>query len=392
MKMRFTIGLILLSWLPLAAQTPPGRPPAPAKAPPPAQAQPQMREPGKGRVVEEVIARVNNEIITLNDFEKAQGSVDDEARQDCRNCSPDQLKLMLADKQKNLLRDLIDQSLLVQRGKDMGINVETEVIKRLDQIRQQNKIASMEELEKKVTESGTSFEEFKSNIRNNLLTQNVIQREVQSKIIVGHDEVEKVYNEHKKDFQRAAQVYLREIFISTEGKKEAEIPELEKKAQGLLARVKNSEDFAELARRYSDGTTAKTGGDLGMFEKGQLSKELEDAVFKLNRGQMTDVIHTKTGFLILRVEQRYEAGQQPLEKVEGEIMNRLYYERTGPALREYLKTLREQSYVVVKPGYVDTAAASSTPIEEVAPGSVEENAKKGKRSFLGLGKRKKAGT
>lgn len=392
MKMRFPIGLILLSCLPLAAQTPPGRTPVPAKTPPPAQAQPQTREPGKGRVVEEVIARVNNEIITLNDFEKAQGSVDDEARQDCRNCSPDQLKLMLADKQKNLLRDLIDQSLLVQRGKDMGINVETEVIKRLDQIRQQNKIASMEELEKKVTESGTSFEEFKSNIRNNLLTQNVIQREVQSKIIVGHDEVEKVYNEHKKDFQRPAQVYLREIFISTEGKKEAEIPELEKKAQGLLARVKNSEDFAELARRYSDGTTAKTGGDLGMFEKGQLSKELEDVVFKLNRGQMTDVIHTKTGFLILRVEQRYEAGQQPLEKVEGEILNRLYYERTGPALREYLKTLREQSYVVVKPGYVDTAAASSTPIEEVAPGSVEENAKKGKRSFLGLGKRKKSGT
>jgi peptidyl-prolyl cis-trans isomerase SurA len=392
MKMRFAIGLVLLGSLPLAAQTPPGRTPAPAKTPPPAQAQPQTREPGKGRVVEEIIARVNNEIITLNDLEKAQGSVDDEARQDCRNCSPDQLKLMLADKQKNLLRDLIDQSLLVQRGKDMGINVETEVIKRLDQIRQQNKIASMEELEKKVTESGTSFEEFKSNIRNNLLTQNVIQREVQSKIIVGHDEVEKVYNEHKKDFQRPAQVYLREIFISTEGKKEAEIPELEKKAQGLLARVKNSEDFAELARRNSDGTTAKTGGDLGVFEKGQLSKELEDVVFKLNRGQMTDVIHTKTGFLILRVEQRYEAGQQPLEKVEGEIMNRLYYERTAPALREYLKTLREQSYVVVKPGYVDTAAASSTPIEEVAPGSVEENAKKGKRGFLGLGKRKKSGT
>jgi len=392
MKTRFTIGLILLSSVPLAAQTPPGRMPAPAKTPPPAQAQPQTREPGKGRVVEEIIARVNNEIITLNDLEKAQGSVDDEARQDCRNCSPDQLKLMLADKQKNLLRDLIDQSLLVQRGKDMGINVETEVIKRLDQIRQQNKIASMEELEKKVTESGISFEEFKSNIRNNLLTQNVIQREVQSKIIVGRDEVEKLYNEHKKDFQRPAQVYLREIFISTEGKKEAEIPELEKKAQGLLARVKNSEDFAELARRYSDGTTAKTGGDLGVFEKGQLSKELEDVVFKLNRGQMTDVIHTKTGFLILRVEQRYEAGQQPLEKVEGEIMNRLYYERTGPALREYLKTLREQSYVIVKPGYVDTAAASSTPIEEVAPGSVEENAKKGKRGFLGLGKRKKSGT
>ncbi|HEX2710840.1 MAG TPA: peptidylprolyl isomerase [Candidatus Acidoferrales bacterium] len=346
----------------------------------------------KGRVVEEIIARVNNEVITSSDLQRAHASLEDEVKQECRNCSPEQLRSAVTEKQKNLLRDLIDQSLLVQRGKDLGIGVETDVVKRLDQIRQQNSIASMEDLEKRVNESGLSFEDFKNNIRNSLLTQEVIRREVGSKIIIGHDEVVKYYEEHKNSFQRPEQVYLREIFISTDGKKESEIPDLEKKMRGLLQRINNGEDFAELAKRYSDGTTAKSGGELGVFERGQLAKDIEDVVFKLDKGKLTDVIRTKTGFLALKVEQRYEAGLQPLEKVENEVMNRLYEGKMEPALRDYLKELRQESYVVVKPGYVDTAAVASAPIEEVQvqPES-QDSKKKGKRHFPFIGKKKKEG-
>ncbi len=352
---------------------------------------PPLAAQNKPKVVEEIIARVNNEIITMSDLERARNSLQEEARQDCRNCTPQGLQLMLTDKGKNLLRDLIDQSLLAQRAKDMGISVETDVVRRLDQIRQQNSIPSMEELEKKVNQSGASFEDFKNNIRTQLLTQEVIRREVGSRIIIAHEEVQKYYDEHKKEFQRPEQVYLREIFVSTDGKKDSEIPELEKKAKTLLERVKNGEDFGELAKRYSDGTTAKSGGELGVFDRGQLAKDIEDTVFKLNKGQMTDVIRTKTGFLTLRVEQRFQAGLQPLDKVESEIMNRLYVQKMDPELRRYLQTLREESYVVVKPGYVDTAAVTSAPIEEVAATPEEAKPKKGKRSFPLIGKRKKSG-
>ncbi len=344
----------------------------------------------KGRVVEEILARVNNDIITRSDLEHAQAALEEEVRQDCRNCSPQQLQAMVAEKQKNLLRDLIDQSLLAQRAKDMGINVEPDVVKRLDQIRQQNNIPSMEELEKKMSEQGINFDDFKGNIRNNLLTQEVIRREVGSRIIIGRDEIQKYYDEHKNEFQRPEQVYLREIFVSTEGKKEEEIPELEKKARNLLERVKKGEDFIELAKRYSDGSTAQRGGELGVFERGQLSKEIEDVVFKLNKGQVTDVIRTKTGFLFLKVEQRFAAGLQPIEKVEGEITNRLYMEKMEPALRDYLQTLRQDSYVLVKPGHSDSAAVAGTPIQEVVPTPDEEKEKKGRRKFLLFGKRKKA--
>lgn len=351
----------------------------------------QLTAQTKGRVVEEIIARVNNEIITRADLARARISLQEEMKQECRNCSAEQLRAMLADKEKNLLRDLIDQSLLVQRAKDKSVNVEPDVVKRLDQIRQQNGIATMEELEKKISESGISFEDFKSNIRNGMLTQEVIRHEVGSKIVIGREEVQKYYSEHKNEFQRPEQVVLREIFVSTEGKKDAALSELENKAKNLLERVKKGEDFAELAKRHSDGSTAKSGGELGVFERGQLAKDLEDIVFKLNRGQVSDVIRTKTGFLFLKVEQRYEAGLQPVEKVEGEIMNRLYFDKMEPSLRTYLQTLRQQSYVVVKPGYVDTAGVASAPIQEVAAAPEEEKAKKGKRSFPIFGKRKKAG-
>ncbi len=332
----------------------------------------------KSVVVEEVIARVNNDAITRSDLERARSEMQQEAQQDCPKCLPEEISQRVAAEDKNVLRDLIDNSLLVQRGKDMGVNVETDVIKRLDEIRIQNNIASMEELETQIDKSGVSFEDFKNNIRNQMLQQEVIRHEVGSKIILDHAQVQKYYDEHKAEFVRPEQVTLREIFVSTEGKQESEIPALRKKADDLLQRFKNGEDFGELAKHFSDGSTAKQGGDLGRFEHGQLASNIEQAVFALQRLQTTDVIPTKTGFLILQVGEHYAAGQQPEEKIDNEIQDRLYNERLRPTLRAYLETLREDSYVAVKPGYTDTAAVPSSTIEEVPPTPDNDDKKKKK--------------
>ncbi len=188
---------------------------------------------------------------------------------------------------KDLLRDLIDNSLLVQEGKDEGISVDADVIKRLDEIRIQNNIATMEELEKQIDKSGISFEDFKNNIKNQLLQQEVIRHEVGSKIILSHEEVQKYYEDHKDEFVRPELVTLREIFVSTEGKPDSDTPALRKKAEDLLQRVKNGEDFGELAKHFSDGSTAKQGGDLGQFQRGQLAANIEQSVFGLQRLQTT---------------------------------------------------------------------------------------------------------
>jgi len=331
----------------------------------------------KTTVVEEIVARVNNDIITREDLAHAQSTLGNEVREDCPSCAPDELRQRLELKQKNLLRDLIDQSLLVQRAKDDGIKVDADVIKRLDAIRVQSKLPDMESLEREVVKSGQDFEEFKTQIQNQLLTQEIIRKEAGSHIIISHDDIAKYYDAHKSDFVRPETVVLREIFVSTDGKPEADIPALRKKAEGLRDRVlKNGDDFGELAKHFSDSTTAAQDGDLGSFERSQLDPKIAEKVFALNRGQMTELIETKTGFEILQVRERFAAGQQPLEKVEPEISNHLYELRMEPALREYLKTLREASYVVIKPGYVDTAAVENQPIEEVSATPEKDDAKK----------------
>ena len=153
----------------------------------------------KSVVVEEIVARVNNDVITREDLAHARESMQNEVRDECTNCTPEQLQTQLAAKEKNLLRDLIDQSLLVQRAKDNNITVDTEVIKRLDAIRLQYKLPSMEALETEVNKTGQGYEDFKGQIRDQLLTQELIRKEVGSRIIVAHEDVVKYYNEHKSE-------------------------------------------------------------------------------------------------------------------------------------------------------------------------------------------------
>jgi len=337
----------------------------------------------KAAVVEEIIARVNNDIITMSDYQKADQQLREEVAHDCQGCPPDKVQGQYKDQQKDLLRGLIDQSLLVQRAKDMGISVETDLIKRMDEVRKQNSLNSLEELEKAVEGSGIAWEDYKTQIRNGLLTQEVMRKEVGSRINIGNEEVKKYYDEHPQEFTRPEQVELSEIFLSTEGKSPEEIEAVQKKAEDLHNRVVKGDEFSEIAKRYSEGSTAKDqSGDLGTYQRGQLSPQLEAVVFKMEKGQITDVTQTKTGFEILKVDNHYQSGLQPLDKVETEIMNRLYMQKMQPTMREYLAQLRQESYVMVKPGYVDSAAVpGASVIQEVQPTPDAPTKKKEKKKL-----------
>jgi peptidyl-prolyl cis-trans isomerase SurA len=395
----------LCAALPIAAQgQPQGAPPKPVPVPtlekpgmaapdpksekPAKPAAPKPANPDSGKTVEEIIARVNNEIITRSEYEKARLTAQEDARTECQNrCTPEQLQADIEERQKHTLRDLVDQSLLVQRAKDMGVSVEPELIKRLDAIRTDNKLASMEELEKAVSGQGMNFEDFKNGIRNTLLTQRVIGSEVGSHITISDEEVTKYYEAHKAEYVRPEQVALREIVVSTEGKKPEDLPDLKKKAETALKRVQDGEDFGEIAKRLSDGSTKSQGGFLGIYKRGELSKELEDKVFKMKRKDLTEVMETKQGYLILEVLEHYDEGEQALSKVKNEIMDKLYSARMEPAMREYLKTLREQSYVIIKPGFQDIAGGAGSEIQEVSATPEATKNKKSHKKFLLFGKR-----
>ena len=403
-----TLLAMLTAALPLAAQQPKPEPPpqqptleqpqtAPAteeaKSPAKPKPTPVKANPESAKVVEEIIARVNNEIITRSEYDKAVGQTEEDARQDCKGkCTPEQLESEIQSRKKTALRDLIDQSLLAQRGKDLGISVETDVVKQLDQIRIQNNLKDMDDLEKAVSAQGINWEDFKNNIRNHILTQKVVSQEVGSHINISESDAQKFYDDHKSEFIRPEQVALREIIVSTEGKADAELPDLKKKAETALKRVKDGEDFGEIAKRFSDGSTKDQGGYIGTFKRGELAKQLEDVVFKMKRNELTDVIETRQGYLIFQVLEHYDEGQQAFDKVHEEIKEHLYNEKLEPAVREYLKTLREESYVVIKPGYAELAGGGNSEIQEVSATPETTKTKKGRKKFLLFGKRKETGT
>jgi peptidyl-prolyl cis-trans isomerase SurA len=365
-----------------------------------------------GQVVEEIIARVNNQIVTRSEFMRSKDQLRDEVKQQDAN-NPDKT---FADREKDVLRDLLDQQLLLDKGKDLGITGDTDLIKRLDQMRKDMKLASMEDLEKEATKQGISWEDFKQNMRNQIITQKVIGEEVGSHLSLNKEDEQKFYDDHKSEMEQPEFIRLSEILVAPkvppspapaadpsapasapgappavdeaarQAADAAALSAAEAKANDLLKQIHDGASFEDIAKKYSDGPSAADGGALGTFERGKLAKSIEDETFAMKAGDVTGVVHTKQGYVILKVVDHQMAGIPPMKDVLPKIQDALYYQKLQPALRAFLTKLREDAYIDIKDGYIDTGASpnQTKPIETAA--AKESDAKK-----LGKKKHKKLG-
>jgi peptidyl-prolyl cis-trans isomerase SurA len=265
-------------------------------------------------------------------------------------------------------------------------------------MRKQMNLATMEELEKAAEAQGASYEDFKQTLRNQIITQRVIGQEVGSKLSMNKDEEQKFYDAHKDEMQRPEEVRLSEILISpktpatangpdgkpqppSQAETDAALAAAQTKAQDVYAQLQKGAAFDDVAKKNSDGPSAKDGGDLSYFKRGVLAKELEDKVFAMKAGDTTEVIRTKQGFAILKVTEHQVAGIPTMKEAEPRIQDALYMQKLQPALRTYLTTLREQAYIDYKPGYVDSGASAkqTKPIETAAKDATAKNLKKKKK-------------
>jgi peptidyl-prolyl cis-trans isomerase SurA len=309
------------------------------------------------RVVEEIAAKINGDIITRGDLERKRAEVEAEAKR--QGITGARLAEVVKEEAGNTLREKIDTLLLVQKGKDLSINVDGEVTRRLAEIQVQQKISDPDKFHEFLAQqTGMSFEDFKQQMRDQILTQRVIGEEVGRRITVPEPEMHKYYDDHKTEFVREEQVFLSQILISTEGKTPEQAAAAEKKAKDLVARARKGEKFSDLARDNSDETeTAKNGGYVGAMKKGLMDKPIEDVVFKGKKGDITDPFKRPQGFLILKVEDRFAAGQASFDEEKEEIQNRLVQPKMEPKVRELLTRLREQAFLEIKEGYIDSGAA-----------------------------------
>ena len=332
-----------------------------------------------GMVVEDIIVRVNDQIISRSDVERQLQQLKQAAAQN--NVPAEEV----ANEQKNMLRDMIDQQLLLARAKELGLNADSDVIRRLDDIRKQNKFESLDELERAARKEGVNFEDFKAQIRNQILTQMVVRDEVGRRLQLSQAEMGKYYAAHKDEFLQPEQIKLSEILIpTTDNAGPAEIAQAEAKANEVKALLDKGADFAETAKKYSGGPSAAQGGELGLFKRGALAKVLEDQTFALKVGDSTAPTRTRQGFVILKVTQHDQAGPAPMKDVQPQIEEQLYMQAMQPALRAYLTKRREESYVDIQPGFVDSGAsvAETKPLfTAYAPPVVKKKVAKQKARF-----------
>lgn len=304
-------------------------------------------------LVEEIVAKVNGDIVTRGDLDHNRIEMLTALQQ--QGLTGQALQKEFSSRSNDILRERIDQLLLIQKGKDLNINVDSEFSKYMAELQKQANIADPEKFQEYVhQQTNVPFEDWKNDTKNSMLQQRVIRQEVGGKMVVKHEEVQKYYDEHKSEFVREERVFLREILISTEGKDAAAA---EKKAKDLVARARKGERFPEMARDNSDAITAKNMGELGGFKKGELNAVIEGLVWNQPKGYITDPVRVDNGFEIFKVEEHQKAGQADLADVENEITEKLYAPRMQPALREFLTELRQSAFLKIKPGYTDTGAA-----------------------------------
>jgi peptidyl-prolyl cis-trans isomerase SurA len=382
---KFALPLILVAGLVSAG----------AQTSTPATAQKPRLPASNDTVVEEIVARVNNAIITRADLRRSHEQIVQEVQQ---ANEPNQQQA-IEQRQKDELRDLVNQQLLIQKGQELGYSADAELVKRLDEIRKQLGLPDIDSLGPEAEKQGVSFEDFKNNLKNQIISQQVIQKEVGSHIQITPAEVKQFYDEHRKDMEQPETVRLSEILIPVatakgpDGKDNPSaqpdaqaVAAAEAKANELEAQIKKGTPFEDVAKANSQGPTATNGGDLGTFKRGTLAKELEDKTFAMKGGEVTEPIRTKQGFVILKVTDHTPAGVPELKKVENAIQERLYYTKLNPALNDYFKKLREDAYIYVKEGYLDTGtvAGQSGPVltDEKPKKVAQSQPKKKKKKFL----------
>ena len=303
------------------------------------------------RVVEEIAAKVNGDIITRGELEQTRKNLEQELKS--QGVSGAKLTQALREAQANSLRDQIDQLLLVQKAKDHTINVDPEITREIAELQVRSKESDPDKFHDWIREqTGMTFEDYRDGMKRQMLAQRVISQEVGRTINIPESELQKYYEEHKGEFVRQEQVFVSQILISTEGKTPEQVTAAEAKAKDVAARWRKGEKTTDLIREASDDPNSAYNA----YQRGQLAKPIEDIVFNQKKGFVTDPIRVPTHFIIMRIEERYEAGQASFEEVKNEIQDRLSRPKMEPKVREYLGRLRMQAFLEIKDGYVDSGA------------------------------------
>lgn len=300
------------------------------------------------RVLDEIVAKVNQDVITLTDLQKElrllRLGLSDEVKDEAR------FEEVFQRRRRALLKSIVQNKLMLQQAEELGLtaNADVEMEASLDRMRQEMGIPNLDVLDQMLQQRGTNLQEYRQSMKDRMVMSWLVQQSVYSKITLLTPEIEEYYQEHSSEFARPAEVELAEILFLTEGKD----PEaVRQRAEEALSELRAGREFEEVAKEFSEGPTASRGGNIGKFREGSLAETVEDAVFRLDSGEITGVVEADYGLQILKVVNKSERDVKPLEEVRNQIEQALYERKAEPELKDFMDNLIQQSYIYIADKY-----------------------------------------
>jgi peptidyl-prolyl cis-trans isomerase SurA len=303
---------------------------------------------GRAEIVEQVLVKVNGDIISKTDLEQRQVQL---LRQRNLQLSDDAaLKKALADITPQVIADAIDELLLVQRGKELGYKMDDADFNRVvDQIRKENKLDKDEQFEAALKAEGMTLADLRKSLERQMLIARVQQAEVTSKIGITEEEARAYHAEHVNEFTSAAQVTLREVTIAARkddrGISVGAEEEAKQQIEAARQRIVNGESFEKVASEVSTSASRANGGLVGPLNKSELAPALVKLLDELKPGDVSQPLRTATGYQILKIETITAEAVLPPEQARDKIADALYDQKRRAELKKYLAKLRSQAII-----------------------------------------------
>jgi len=362
---------------------------------------------GEPVVVDEVVAQVNNDVVTLSMVKRELREAVEGLKQ--KGMTDAQADTEITRRQPELIASLVDEQLLMQKAKELNLTeeIEAEVNKRLLDLAKAQGFKTLQSLDEAMTAANVSPATFRQSARTGIATGLVLSREVDAKIFYGlsNDELKRYYDAHKDQFRKTESVTLSEIFLSFAGKPEADVIA---KASALVAQArKPGADFASLAtansERQQDGVrvATQTKGKLGTVQISDLNEQIAGAIKTLQAGGVSDPVHTDEGLIILRVDERTAAGNSSFN--ENQVREAITAERSSKERAAYMQKLRSDAYIKVADNYraavspflstgspvaqTSAAGAAAASLKNSSPSTPAGNKSSGKKTKIDGNKR-----
>ena len=304
--------------------------------------------PAYAAVVDKIVAVVNDEVITLSEFNAAfkpyLKNIED-------NYKGDDKEGIIKQSREAFLQRLINDILIEQEAKkpEMRIVVKDDDVMEVLKDMAEKKNTTMENFTKSLAREGTSLEKLKKDIRSQMMRMRLLRREIRSKVLVSDEEIGEYYNKNRQDYEGKEAVRVKQIFLAVPAGTDKNTKEkIKEQAKNLRKRVLAGESFEFLAVKYSQGPGAQQGGDIGFVEKGTIIAAVDSAAFSLPKDKVSEVIESRLGFHIIKVVEKKGAGLKPIAVVREEIKAKIEEEKLEKKYEEWITSVRKKSYIEIK--------------------------------------------